>query len=220
MERMGYALEAVLRAVARTTAASLGFGTTVINLHRPAWDDFETVVVEGSEEARRTLLGQTYTRADWEPLLDPRFERHPGAYVIRHGEYDWAAAGLPSYVPPMAASAAADAWHPEDALLVPLRSTAGELLGILSVDEPLDGRRPDHNRLELLVSVAQHAALALEHAQHAAAAERQRAAVDHLLALTARMAEGRTTTELLEVGGRGLERPKGAARPRAARPPS
>ena len=57
MSAAGYDLEPVLRAVARTTAACLGFRTTVINLHRPAWDDFQTVVVEGSDEARDALLG-------------------------------------------------------------------------------------------------------------------------------------------------------------------
>jgi hypothetical protein len=71
MERTAYEIEPVLRAVARTMQACLGFGTVVVNLHRPAWDDFETVVVEGSGEAREVLLGQTSSVADWEPLLDP-----------------------------------------------------------------------------------------------------------------------------------------------------
>ena len=81
---------------------------------------------------------------------------------------------------------------------MPLRSTAGDLLGILSVDEPIDGRRPTDERLDLLVGVAQHAALALEHAQQAAAAERQRAAVEHLLRLTASLAEQHTIDEKLD----------------------
>jgi diguanylate cyclase (GGDEF)-like protein/putative nucleotidyltransferase with HDIG domain len=81
---------------------------------------------------------------------------------------------------------------------VPLRSAAGEILGILSVDEPADGRRPDDEKLDLLVGVAQHAALALEHAQEAADAERQRASVGHLLRLTASLAERRTIGEMLD----------------------
>src|SRR5919197_1270174 len=76
MSSSGYDLEPVLRTVARTTAACLGFGTAVINLYRPAWDDFRTVVVEGSEDARHLLLGQTSTADDWAPLLDQRVERH------------------------------------------------------------------------------------------------------------------------------------------------
>ncbi len=197
MERTAYEIEPVLRAVARTMQACLGFGAVVVNLHRPAWDDFETVVVEGSDEAREVLLGQTSSVADWEPLLDPRFERR-GAYLIEHGAFDWSQDRLTSYIPAARPDAAADDWHPEDALFVPLRSAAGEILGILSVDEPADRRRPSDEQLDLVVGVAQHAALALEHAQDAAAAERQRAAVDHLLRLTASLAERRTIDEMLD----------------------
>jgi diguanylate cyclase (GGDEF)-like protein/putative nucleotidyltransferase with HDIG domain len=195
--RTGYDLEPVLRAVARTTAASLGYRTVVINLYRPAWDDLHTVVVEGSAEARRLLLGQTSTADDWVDLLDARFERR-GAFLIEHGAFDWSADRLTTYIPPCEASSDPGAWHPEDALFVPLRSGAGELLGILSVDEPLDGRRPGDEQLDLLVGMSQHAALALEHAQEAAAAERQRVAVDHLLGLTASLAERRTIDEMLD----------------------
>ena len=197
MERNAYEIEPVLRAVARTMQACLGFGTVVVNLHRPAWDDFETVVIEGSDEARETLLGQTSNAADWAPLLDPRFERR-GAYLVMEGQYDWSQDRLTTWVPAGATSSDPDAWSPEDALFVPLRSAAGEILGILSVDEPADGRRPDDEQLDLLVGVAQHAALALEHAQDAAAAERQRVAVGHLLRLTASLAERRTIDEMLE----------------------
>jgi diguanylate cyclase (GGDEF)-like protein/putative nucleotidyltransferase with HDIG domain len=197
MSRSGYELEPVLCAVARTTAACLGFGTAVINMYRPAWDDFHTVVVEGSEEARRLLLGQSSVADDWAPLLDIRFERR-GAYLIRHGDFDWSQDRLHTYVPDVAEPADADGWHPEDALFVPLRSSAGEVLGILSVDEPADGRRPDDEQLDLLVGMSQHAAIAIEHAQQAAAAERQRVAVDHLLGLTASLAERRTIDEMLD----------------------
>ena len=197
MERTAYEVEPVLRAVARTMQACLGFGTVVVNLHRPAWDDFETVVVEGSDAARDALLGQTSSVADWAPLLDPRFERR-GAYMIEHGSFDWSQDRLTSYIPEARPERDAGDWDPEDALFVPLRSASGEILGILSVDEPADGRRPSDEQLDLVVGVAQHAALALEHAQDAAAAERQRAAVDHLLRLTASLAERRTIDEMLD----------------------
>ena len=197
MDRTTYEVEPVLRAVARTMQACLGFGTVVVNLHRRAWDDFETVVIVGSEDAREALLGQTSSTADWAPLLDPRFERR-GAYHVKEGEYDWSQDPLTTWVPPVQASADPDAWSPEDALFVPLRSAAGDILGILSVDEPADGRRPDDEKLDLIVGVAQHAALALEHAQEAAAAERQRVSVGHLLRLTASLAERRTIDEMLD----------------------
>jgi diguanylate cyclase (GGDEF)-like protein/putative nucleotidyltransferase with HDIG domain len=197
MERTAYEIEPVLRAVARTMQACLGFGTVVVNLHRPAWDDFQTVVVVGSDEAREALLGQTSGAADWAPLLDPRFERR-GAYLIEDGAYDWSQDPLTTWVPPARASCEPNSWSPEDALFVPLRSAAGDILGILSVDEPADGRRPDDEKLDLIAGVAQHAALAIEHAQEAADAERQRVSVGHLLRLTASLAERRTIDEMLD----------------------
>ncbi|HET8756220.1 MAG TPA: HD domain-containing phosphohydrolase [Solirubrobacteraceae bacterium] len=193
----GYDLEPVLRAVARTTATFLGFGTAVINMYRPAWDDFHTVVVEGNDQARRLLLGQSSVADDWAPLLEDRFKRR-GAYLIRHGDFDWSRDRLTTYIPNVDLPVDADGWHPEDALFVPLRSSSGEVLGILSVDEPLDGKRPGADKLDLLVGMSQHAAIAIEHAQQAVAAERQRVAVDHLLRLTASLAERRTVDEMLD----------------------
>src|SRR3954451_7780100 len=102
MSSSGYDLEPVLRTVARTTAACLGFGTAVINLYRPAWDDFHTVVVEGSEEASRLLLGQSSTAEDWALLLDERYERR-GAYVLQ--DFDWSQDRMATYVPPIAGGA-------------------------------------------------------------------------------------------------------------------
>ena len=41
-------------------------------------------------------------------------------------------------------------WHPQDLLLVPLYNPQGDVLGYLSVDEPLDGRAPTRTSLEVL----------------------------------------------------------------------
>ena len=45
-----------------------------------------------------------------------------------------------------------DAWHPEDVLLVPLKTSDGSLLGVMSVDEPDSLRRPDDGELDVLVA--------------------------------------------------------------------
>ncbi len=47
----------ILEAIADSIATSLGFRTVVVNTYRPAWNDFEVTTVYGSDEARRTLLG-------------------------------------------------------------------------------------------------------------------------------------------------------------------
>jgi hypothetical protein len=71
---------------------------------------------------------------------------------------------------PAAPIAGSNAWLPGDALLVPLRARDGELLGVVSVDEPVWRRRPTDDELELLVAVVDLAALALEHTLATAAA--------------------------------------------------
>jgi diguanylate cyclase (GGDEF)-like protein/putative nucleotidyltransferase with HDIG domain len=196
--RAGGDLQPLLEAIARVISVSLGFRTIVINLHRPAWDDFEVVVVHGSDDARRVLLGTTRSWAGWQALLDPRFER-AGTYLIPAGEFDWDAEGIVSYVPPDAPGAgeAPGEWHPEDGLMVPLRSSTGRLLGIVSVDEPIDGRRPSDLQLEVLAAVCGHAALAVEHAQATAESDRTRAAVQHLLRVSARLTGRRSVEEML-----------------------
>jgi diguanylate cyclase (GGDEF)-like protein len=194
--RRGGDLQPLLEAMARTISVSLGFGTVVINLHRPAWDDFEVAIVHGSEAARRVLLGTTRSWESWQQLLDARFERS-GTFLIPHDEFEWDDRDVVSYVPPTAAPRAPEDWHPEDALFVPMRSSTGRLLGVVSVDEPMDGRRPPDAQLEVLSAVCGHAALAVEHAQDAAEADRNRAAVQHLLRVSARLTGRRSVEEML-----------------------
>ena len=179
------AVDGVLAAAAEAIAGPMSFGTVAVNLYRPAWDDFEVVLVRGPDEARDLLLGTISTASEWAPLLDPRYDRG-GAFFVPHGDHDWRRDGVPTYV-------AGDAehvpggWHPEDALLLPLRSATDELLGIISVDEPRDGRRPSEDELDVLVAIAAHAAVALEQAQVAAEGRREQHAVERLLAVSAQL---------------------------------
>jgi PAS domain S-box-containing protein len=55
-------------------------------------------------------------------------------------------------------------WHPHDLLLVPLVGPGGDIQGLLSVDQPLDGRAPNRETVEALEIFAAQAALAIENA--------------------------------------------------------
>ncbi|MDX6550576.1 MAG: hypothetical protein QOJ31_1260, partial [Gaiellales bacterium] len=170
-------LDHLLAAIARTTSESLGFGTVAVHLYRPELDDFHTTTVHGPEQARETLLGDTRGWDVWGAVLDNRF-LHRGAYLVPHGTFDWNDLAPHSYVPQLPRNDAPEAWHPEDALLVPLRHSDGHLLGILAVDEPASGLRPSDDELDVLTAVASHAALALQSAQESATGTRHRAALE------------------------------------------
>lgn len=71
-------------------------------------------------------------------------------------------AGVPSKIPP---EEMID-WHPQDMLYAPLR-LPGErrIVGIISVDDPLDGRRPTKDSLAPLELFVHQAAVAIENAR-------------------------------------------------------
>lgn len=64
-------------------------------------------------------------------------------------------------------------WHPQDMLIVPLLGPGGEVRGILSVDEPRDGRVPDRATIEALETFAVQAAVAVENARLVEALQRR-----------------------------------------------
>ncbi len=88
----------LLDEIARTIGRALGLETVVINMYRPAWDDFIVSSVHGNDVARATLLGSTYERRWFDPILSPQYLRR-GAYVIEQGTFDWEAHLGDRYVP-------------------------------------------------------------------------------------------------------------------------
>ena len=66
-----------------------------------------------------------------------------------------------------------------------MRGADGTLLGILSVDEPISGRKPSGDEIDVLVAVSEHAALAVQAAQEATRAKANREALERLLAVSA-----------------------------------
>ncbi len=55
-------------------------------------------------------------------------------------------------------------WHPDDMLLAPLHGTAGQLLGVISVDDPINRQRPSRSTYEALAIFANQGSLAVENA--------------------------------------------------------
>jgi diguanylate cyclase (GGDEF)-like protein/putative nucleotidyltransferase with HDIG domain len=177
----------LLEAVAHTVAETLGFGAAVVNLRRPAWDDLEVVVVvDHSNPAISELLGEHVELEQLDRLLDPRFDRG-GAYFLPHEEFDYTALNMAMEVGTVHGDGDGG-WHPEDMLVAPLVGSDGELLGFLSLDDPEDGRRPSDGLLETLAAVAAIVASVIEHAQVVAESARRRAAVEHLLRVSAELA--------------------------------
>jgi diguanylate cyclase (GGDEF)-like protein len=156
----------VLAALAQVIRSELRFATVVANLREG--DTVRAAVVLGDQDARDLLVDTRSAWEEWQQLLRPERERC-GAIWLPAGAHDWSE-GMPAYVPNASARLGADTWRAEDALLLPLRDGDGEVLAIIAVDEPLDGRRPDDDAIEVLMAVADHGAAILGQLAHERAA--------------------------------------------------
>jgi diguanylate cyclase (GGDEF)-like protein len=95
-------------------------------------------------------------------------------------------------------------WRAGDEVLVLMRGGDGEVTGVLSVDDPRSGLRPSDDDLDALVAVATAAGAALEQAREAAAAAEHQAALHQLLAVSTRIADARSDTDVLDAVCRGI----------------
>jgi len=153
----------VLEALAEAIRTELSFHVVVVNLLDEQRERMSVVIVTGDPDARETLLGTSSQWSEWQALLE-RGEDIYGAIWLPAGSYEWDVDAA-VWTPPAVAAPAPDGWHPDDMLLLPLRGASGDALGVVSVDQPLFGRRPTETEVSVLMAVTDHAGLALEQAQ-------------------------------------------------------
>ncbi|MBF9072212.1 sensor domain-containing diguanylate cyclase [Streptacidiphilus fuscans] len=171
-------LAGTLQAVVEGAVMGLGFDSAAVNMVRPDGDLVVAAVWEISTEGEadegiNSMLGQVGTRDSWNRLLN--VGDHWGSLVFVPAERMWA---RPPDLPIWGGGDAQfveGAWHPDDCLFAPMYSYGGELLGVLSVDRPRNGRRPGPWTREALEMFAQQAGIAIGNAR--LRAEMQRALI-------------------------------------------
>lgn len=105
----------------------------------------------------------------WEKIsgvLQERFRISQSYYLPM--EYQQLTAELDTYLSPTAERTEQrrpGRWHPDDMLITTLRGSGDRVLGILSVDEPQNGRVPDRATIEALELFANQAAIAIENSR-------------------------------------------------------
>jgi diguanylate cyclase (GGDEF)-like protein len=162
----------MLDLLAQTIVDALGFGVACMNIVRPD-GSLEVVSVAGEQTAREALLGAVDSGKNWNSLL--AISEAWGRLRFADHRSQAAELEMVMWVPDIVPGDDEDAWHPEDALYAPLTASDGELIGVLSVDLPHDGRRPGLTGRRALEAFAVSAALAIEHSTlrlRAEAAER------------------------------------------------
>lgn len=147
---------AILQLIAESAAQMVGFEVAVISAVQG--DTLVSVAIEGNDDVRRALeTMRTPMDNIWAELALAedwgRFKFIDHEVTDPEDQYRW--------VPDLVPGTGPDAWHPLDSLLAPLYTETGELCGLLSIDLPTSGRRPDPTQLHLLERYAAQAERAL-----------------------------------------------------------
>ncbi|MET7369438.1 diguanylate cyclase CdgB [Streptomyces sp. NPDC005566] len=155
-----------LQTVADGIVAGLGYELGCVNLVRPD-GDLVVAAFAGNSAAEALITGRVGSRDSWERRLSMgeawdglRFIPHTEGWVLLDDDVpQWHTEGPePRFE---------DEWHPLDRLYAPMYASGGglDLLGVISVDRPRNGRRPGAWGREALQMYASQAAIAISNAR-------------------------------------------------------
>ncbi|MFC8505199.1 diguanylate cyclase CdgB [Streptomyces sp. NPDC057411] len=155
-----------LQAVADGIVAGLNYELACVNLVRPD-GDLVVAAFAGSPAAEALITGRVGSRASWERRLamgeawgDLRFIPHTEGWVLIEDD-------VPQWHTEGPAPRFEDEWHPHDRLYAPMYASGSgrELLGVISVDRPRNGRHPGPWGREALQMYASQSAIAISNAR-------------------------------------------------------
>jgi signal transduction histidine kinase len=156
-------LDTLVDRIARTIQTILGFRIVFMRLREPGGARFEAVAFAGLEPTARAVLeGEPIEVDDLLSWMRPDFKVSHSFFISHKDPFSRM---LPTgYVPDLGPREPWE-WHAEDLLLVPLVDGHDELIGYMSVDDPVDRLVPSQETVELLEVFATHAVVAIENAR-------------------------------------------------------
>jgi len=196
-------LPGFLQTVAEIICRTAGFSTVALNLFRPAWDDYEAALVIGQEESVKLLMGTLTPRGAFRRIITEAEQRVPGVFFVSEESGLWDDLD-DVFIPDLPESEDPDAWRSGDGLLVFLSGSEGAPLGFVSMDEPIDGRRPTDEDLRLVRAICSHAEQALESARRGVEATENQRMLSLLLEASPTLSACATTGELMSMAGQNV----------------
>lgn len=183
--RADLGLEEVLQQIAASMASCTGFRCLVISLIDEKKGYLSSVAFAGLSEENQRILREAHDSLEkLSVLMRPEF-RISQSYFISH-EFADVQATVTTVTTMTRQDYTPGSWHPDDMLFVPLFSPREhKMIGILSLDDPEDGRIPTEESIETVELFANQAALAIDNARLFEEREGERRALEEGIALLA-----------------------------------
>ncbi|HID92810.1 MAG TPA: GAF domain-containing protein [bacterium (Candidatus Stahlbacteria)] len=156
-------LEKILREIAKSVTKYGGFRRAAISLINENFDAIAVAFAGLTDEEEQILRNSHMSSEDRKAIFQDEY-RVGNSYYIPHGSKllkERSLGGIKSRLSP---EDMID-WHPDDYLFIPLYGKDKKVVGLISVDDPVDGRAPTKESLQPVEMFANQAAIAIENAR-------------------------------------------------------
>jgi GAF domain-containing protein len=156
-------LEQTLRTIANNISKSTNFQAVLISIYEQEEDLLRRVVGVGfPQDTLNELLARKQPFASLKQILKPEFLISRSYFIpIDRSPIVPADVHMVTLDTNDSAQDAPNSWDPDDSLVTLLEDNLGNTLGIISVDSPSNGLRPDRATIEALEIFAAQASLAI-----------------------------------------------------------
>ncbi len=176
-------LNEILQQMVASISDCTGFRISVIHLAEAGSEYLSPVAFTGMSEENQHVLREARRPVEEVVRLMRDDYRISQSYFIPH-EYADNFSDIVSVTSKSVEDYAPGGWHPDDALIVPLFSPRKqELLGFLSLDDPVDGKKPTRQSIEIAELFANQAAIAIDNARLFEEREAEHRALEEAIAL-------------------------------------
>ena len=160
-----YSLDEVLREIARAMTTAGGFSRAAIYLRMPD-DDLVVGATVGLSEAESKQLRETpVTLQEFAGAMRPEMLLSR-SYFLDHRRFNIPPELTEKLNTPVSDREWTDGqWHPDDMLTVKIVDADGDMLGLISVDEPVNGLIPDRAHVQAIEFFADQCAVAVTNAR-------------------------------------------------------
>jgi PAS domain S-box-containing protein len=156
-------LDQLLRSMANSIQEATPFQAVLISIYEPDTGLLRRVTGIGfPPETLAELMARKQPLSSIQQMLKPQFKISRSYFIpVDDAPIIPADVHMVSVEQPGGPGASSSTWDPDDFLIVPLEDNQGAPLGLLSVDAPRDGLRPDRATIEALEIFAAQASLAI-----------------------------------------------------------